>query len=304
MSLREPVSRPLDVIAAEAVLGLGQAFLTGILVWLAADFWANAGVAVPVLVLLAALGLLVGGCWIVWLLGGPGWPMALADFPVALLMAFVLLLEMGGAELRGVGALVPIVGLTAALYGIVCGFFLIGPRRTGWRGHRRRRVRAGEPAPVTPRISPTLSRAASAIPRPSPGSLARIRAVRVPRPSSVSMPRSGSLRLPRRGDAPDAAGRGVLGPAPRVAPGASAPPSRPDDRGGSAARSATDSSTSHAGSPASTYPRPAAATTPAPGTPAPGTPDPGTTPAPGAPAVAADPHDAPTLPWQRPPGAS
>jgi hypothetical protein len=159
LQVQEPVARPLDVIAAEVVLTLGQALLVGVLLWLGAGFWEARGVEFgPVLAVLVLLAVGVGGAWLWWLLGGPGWPLAAVNLPVALLMGFVLLLGFQGTDTGRVGLAPIVLSLASAIYGVVCGVFLPGPRRVPWQGNRPARAVPGRPAPATPRLSPTTTR--------------------------------------------------------------------------------------------------------------------------------------------------
>ena len=100
VKVREPVARPLDIVAVELLLTASQAFLVGTLMYLAIGVWDDRGVGVgPVAVILALLGLAVGGAWLYWLLGGVGWPMAAANVPVAMFLGFMLVLGWFGEDL-------------------------------------------------------------------------------------------------------------------------------------------------------------------------------------------------------------
>ena len=97
MKVREPVARPLDVVAAELLLSASQAFLAGVLFYLALGVWDDRGVGFgPVAIILAMLGAAVGGGWLYWLLGGVGWPLAAANVPVAMFLGFALVLGWRG----------------------------------------------------------------------------------------------------------------------------------------------------------------------------------------------------------------
>jgi hypothetical protein len=179
MKVREPVPRPLDVIAAELLVSVTQAFLAGVLAFLAVGFWAERGVGTgPVVALLAAAGLAVSAAWLYWLLGGEGWPMALACLPIALVMGSALLIGAQGTPFLDLDAPLLLLTLAASLYGVAAGFFLDSPRR--WRWDQRRTPRPGR---SVPRISPTTERALSVMPRVVPG-------------RRTSPPRSGSPRPP------------------------------------------------------------------------------------------------------------
>ena len=173
MQAREPVDRPLDVIAAEIALTVTQALLVGILLWLAQGYWEELGVANgPVLGVLVVLALGVGATWVLWLVGQPGWPMAVANLPVALLMGGVFLLGLRGADPGRLGWLITIPGLVFSIAGIAGGIFLPGPRRVRWQG-----LPAPRPGRVTPRLTPTTVKA-----------IERSMAIG----SSVSLPRPGA----------------------------------------------------------------------------------------------------------------
>jgi hypothetical protein len=170
VKVREPIARPLDVVAAELLLTAGQAFLAGVLLYLALGLWQDQGVgggavaAVP-----ALMGLAVGGAWLYWLLGGVGWPMAAANAPAGIFLAAALIL--GGATedgfLRVSGAPL-LLSTLAAGYGVVAGVFLDSPRRLRW--DQRERVRPGTRVPrVTPTTQAVVARVPRSLPRrPSP----------------------------------------------------------------------------------------------------------------------------------------
>jgi hypothetical protein len=161
MKVREPVPRPLDVIAAEVVLTVTQALLTGTLAYLSVGFWAERGVGTgPMVAILAISALALGVAWLYWLLGGEGWPMALACLPVALTMGFLTLLAAQGTLLFDLDLPLALLMLSASLYGIAAGFFLDSPRR--WRWDQRR---APRPGAQVPRLSPTTQRVLAMLPR-------------------------------------------------------------------------------------------------------------------------------------------
>jgi hypothetical protein len=168
VKVREPVDRPLDVVAAELLLTASQAFLVGLLTWLAAGVWEERLVgAGPTLVILALMGLGVGAAWLFWLLGGVGWPLTLADAPVVLFLVFDLALGFAGQELLALEPLVMLMALAAAGYGMVAGIFLEPPRR--WRWDQRQRPRAGTPVPRVSDTTKTLARRVPRSIRPSAG---------------------------------------------------------------------------------------------------------------------------------------
>jgi hypothetical protein len=164
VKVREPVARPLDVVAAELLLSASQAFLVGVLLYLAVGAWDDRGVdAGSVAVIVAALGLAVGGGWAYWLLGGVGWPLAAANVPTALFIGCVLVLGWSGEQLFRVEGVPLLLSLAASVYGLVCGVFLDSPRR--WRWDQRQKPRPGA---VVPRVSPTTQRLAAQVPRSIP----------------------------------------------------------------------------------------------------------------------------------------
>jgi hypothetical protein len=164
VKVREPVARPLDVVAVELLLTAGQAFLVGVLLYLAVGFWEDAGVglgsATAVLVL---LGLAVGAAWLYWLLGGVGWPMAAANAPAALFLGFTLVLTWFGDDVFRVGGAPLLLGVAAAVFGVVAGVFLDSPRR--WRWDQREKLRPGTKVPL---VSETTRTLAAKVPRSLP----------------------------------------------------------------------------------------------------------------------------------------
>jgi hypothetical protein len=161
--VREPVARPLDVVAVELLLTASQAFLVGVLLYMAIGFWEDAGVGLgSQAAILALLGLGVGGTWFYWLVGGVGWPMAAANTAAGLFFLFALVMhwtmeafEIGGAPL--------VLATVSAVFGVVAGVFIVGisarssapaPRCPRSRRPRRRsqpacrvRCRANRPSP-------------------------------------------------------------------------------------------------------------------------------------------------------------
>jgi hypothetical protein len=161
--VREPVARPLDVVAVELSLTASQAFLVGVLLYLAVGYWDDAGVGLgSVAGILVVLGLAVGAAWLYWLAGGVGWPMAAMNLPAALFFVFLLVMGWWGAavDVRGV----PLVLATAAaVFGVVAGVFLDSPRR--WRWDQRRQPRPGT---EVPHVSPTTRAFVARVPRSLP----------------------------------------------------------------------------------------------------------------------------------------
>jgi hypothetical protein len=164
VKVREPVDRPLDVVAAELLLSASQAFLVGVLWYLAVGVWSERGVAFgPVAVIVAGMGVAIGVGWLYWLLGGMGWPLAAANVPTALFLGFALVLGWTGDDLFRVDGVPLLLSLAASVYGLLCGAFLDSPRRLRW--DQRPRPRQGTPVP---RVSPTTQRVVAAVPRSVP----------------------------------------------------------------------------------------------------------------------------------------
>jgi hypothetical protein len=144
-------------------LTVSQAFLAGVLLYMAVGFWADAGVGVgSVAAILVLLGLGVGGAWLYWLMGGVGWPMAAANAPATLFFAFTLVMgwsvesfDIGGAPL--------LLATAAAVLGVAAGVFLDSPRR--WRWDQREKLRPGT---QVPRVSGATMAMAAQVPRSLP----------------------------------------------------------------------------------------------------------------------------------------
>ena len=151
-------------MAAEALLSVSQAFLVGVLLYLAMGIWDDRGVGFgPVAFILAALGAAVGGGWLYWLLGGVGWPLATANVPVAMFLGFALVLGWRGDDLFRVAGAPLLLSLAASVYGLVCGVFLDSPRR--WRWDQRQKPRPGT---AVPRVSPATKTFVAQVPRTLP----------------------------------------------------------------------------------------------------------------------------------------
>jgi len=164
VKVREPVARPLDVVAVELLLSASQAFLVGVLMYLAIGVWDDRGVGLgSVAVILALLGLAVGGSWLYWLLGGVGWPLAAANVPVAMFLGFALVLGWSGDDLFRVAGVPLLLGVLAAVYGVVGGVFVDSPRR--WRWDQRQKLRPGTQVPL---VSETTQALVAAMPRSLP----------------------------------------------------------------------------------------------------------------------------------------
>ena len=81
VKVREPVARPLDVVAVELLLTASQAFLVGVLLYLAVGVWDDRGVGLGLGSRRSwrCLAWPSAAAWLYWLLGGVGWPMAAAN---------------------------------------------------------------------------------------------------------------------------------------------------------------------------------------------------------------------------------
>ena len=132
---RPPTDRPLDIVGLELLVCVTQALLAGLLLSLANDLGGDArAVGLPVPGLLAVLGLAVGVAWAWWLVGGSGWPLAAVDLAVALLTGALWLLSLQDTTAPHLDPLTGLIALSCAVYGIVAGVFLPGPRRGHWKG--------------------------------------------------------------------------------------------------------------------------------------------------------------------------
>ena len=171
--VREPVARPLDIVAVELLLTASQAFLMGVLLYMAVGFWEDAGVGLgSQAAILALLGLGVGGAWLYWLLGGVGWPLSAANAAAGLFFLFALVMQWSEEAFEIGGA--PLVLATAsAVFGVAAGVFLDSPRR--WRWNQREKLRPGT---KVPKVSPATQALAAQVPRSLPR--------RQPKPEPVS----------------------------------------------------------------------------------------------------------------------
>ena len=171
--VREPVARPLDIVAVELLLTASQAFLMGVLLYMAVGFWEDAGVGLASqAAILALLGLGVGGAWLYWLLGGVGWPMAAANAAAGLFFLFALVMDWS-VEAFEIGGAPLVLATAAAVFGVIAGVFLDSPRR--WRWNQREKLRPGT---KVPRVSPTTQALVAQVPRSLPR--------RQPQPEPVS----------------------------------------------------------------------------------------------------------------------
>jgi hypothetical protein len=161
--VREPVARPLDIVAVELSLSASQAFLAGVLLYLAVGFWEDRGIGLgSVAAVVILLGLAVGAAWLYWLVGGVGWPMAAANLVSGLFLGAVLVLTWFGESFRVAGAPL-LLAVAASVFGVVAGVFLDSPRR--WRWDQRERQRPGT---QVPRISPATQALVAQVPRSLP----------------------------------------------------------------------------------------------------------------------------------------
>ncbi len=164
MKVREPVARPLDVVAVELLLSASQAFLVGVLMYLAIGVWGDRGVGLgSVAIILALLGLAVGAAWLYWLFGGVGWPLAAANMPVAMFLGFAMVLSWYGENLFHVRGAPLLIAEICAVFGIIGGVFLDSPRR--WRWDQRQKLRPGT---QVPRVSPATQALVAQMPRSLP----------------------------------------------------------------------------------------------------------------------------------------
>ena len=210
---RPPTDRPLDVVGLELLVCVTQALLAGLLLSLASDLGGDTrAVGLPVPGLLALLGLAVGTGWIWWLAGGSGWPLAAVDLAIALLTGALWLLSLQDGSAPHLDPLTGLVAVSCAIYGIVAGVFLPGPRRGHWKGGVSQPRRGLPDTRTTPaRFSPPVQKVVDE----------RLANVSLPRVSmaSVRLPR---MQLPSRGssDAAASAADGTLAPAPSTGPSA------------------------------------------------------------------------------------
>jgi hypothetical protein len=160
-------------VAVELLLTASQAFLAGVLLYMAVGFWEDAGVGLASqAAVLVILGVGVGGSWLYWLLGGVGWPMAAFNAPSGIFLLFVLVMDWS-LEAFDISGAPLVLGTAAAVLGVVAGVFLDSPRR--WRWDQRERLRPGT---KVPRVSPTTQAIVAQVPRSLPK--------RQPQPEEVS----------------------------------------------------------------------------------------------------------------------
>lgn len=213
--VREPVARPLDIVAVELLLTASQAFLVGVLLYLAAGFWEDRGVglgsAAAVLVLMAFA---LGAAWLYWLLGGVGWPLAASATAAGLFLAAILLLTWFGEAFRVSGAPL-LLAVGAAIYGVAAGVFLDSPRR--WRWDQRERPRPGT---RVPRVSDTTRALVAQVPRSIPR--------RRPQPEPVSELAARIGASTPTGGTPDGAAAESREPTASTPPAASVEPPAPE----------------------------------------------------------------------------
>jgi hypothetical protein len=244
VKVREPVARPLDVIAAELLLSISQAFVVGVLLYVAVGAWSEREVeSGTIAAILVALAFAVGGSWLYWLLGGIGLPLAAAELPVALFLGFAAVLGLRGDTLVQLGPFALVLTLAAAIYGIVAGVFLDSPRRLRW--DQRRTSRRQEPVP---RVSPATAAWAARLrgvrttvpARTSPVTTGRAPAPAPPTQGPEPVPAADAARPPGA-PAPPSPAPTIAAPAVPARPvtPTRTPPSRASTAGGNAARPTT-----------------------------------------------------------------
>lgn len=199
---RPPTDRPLDVVGLELLLCVTQALLAGMLLTLTRELGSDArAVGLPMPGLLAVLGLAVGACWLWWLVGGSGWPLAAVDLAVALLTGALWLLSLQDPTAPRIDPLMGLIAVSCAVYGIVAGVFLPGPRRGHWKGGVSQPRRGLPDTRTTPaRFSPPVQKVVDE------------------RLANVTLPRVtlAAVRLPGR--SADASGQDLLLVAPATPP--------------------------------------------------------------------------------------
>lgn len=209
---RPSTDRPLDIVGLELLVCITQALLAGVLLSIANDLGGDArAVGLPVPGLLAILGLAVGAAWIWWLAGGSGWPLAAVDLAVALLTGALWLLSLQAGTAPRLDPLTGLIALSCAIYGIVAGAFLPGPRRGHWKGGVSQPRRGLPTTRMTPaRFSPPVQKVVDERLANVSLSRASLSAVRLP---SVRLPARGATGAAAAADAVD----GTLTAAPAVA---------------------------------------------------------------------------------------
>lgn len=247
VKVREPVARPLDVIVAELLLSISQAFVVGVLLYLAVGVWSERGIdAGTIAAILVALAFAVGGAWLYWLLGGIGLPLAAAELPVALFIGSAALLGLRDDALVRLEPLALLLTLVSSVYGIVAGVFLDSPRRLRW--DQRRASRRQDPVP---RVSPATAAAVARMRGVSTSATKPSSPPQGPRPSVSTSPPVEPLPMtateaPRPPAAPEAPRQAPTVAAPEVAAKPATPSrsqSRPSTTSASASRSSTTSAT-------------------------------------------------------------
>ncbi len=233
---RQPVERPLDVVALELLVSVSQALLVGIVLSLAVRLGGDArSYGLPIPGLLAVLGVAVGVGWLRWLVGGSGWVMAAVCLAISILTGALWLLGLQDPGLPRIDAWVGLIAATCAIYGLVAGVFLDGPHRTHWKGG------VSQPHRGLPQTRTTAARFSPPVQKVVDERLTNIRAprlhlptTRIPRPS----PRRSTQTIE---PAPDVAGLDApavaegLAVAADVAPHPPGPAQMPDVRQGASA---------------------------------------------------------------------
>lgn len=211
---RQPVERPLDIVALELLVSVSQALLAGILLALAGQLGGDARAqGLPIPGLLAVLGIAVGVGWLRWLMGGSGWLMAAVSLAIAILAGALWLLALQDPDLPRIDPLVGLLAVACAIYGLVAGVFLDGPHRAHWKGgisepHRGLPQTRSTPARFSPPVQKVVDE--------------RLSDIHLPRVSLPSAPRPARLSVRRGASAasavPATEAGGGLAPAEPVAP--------------------------------------------------------------------------------------
>jgi hypothetical protein len=202
---RQPVERPLDIVALELLVSISQALLAGILLALATQLGGDArAYGLPVPGLLAILGFAVGVGWARWLMGGSGWVMASVCLAISMLAGALWLLSLQDATLPRIDPLVGLVAVACAVYGLVAGVFLDGPHRAHWKGGVSQPRRGMPQTRATPaRFSPPVQKVVDE----------RLTDIHLPKVSLPSVPKVSmpSVTRPGRSDEATPAQSGSVG---------------------------------------------------------------------------------------------
>ena len=142
---------------------------------------------------------MVGVGWLRWLVGGSGWVMASVGLAMAILTGALWLLSLQDASVPRIDWLVGLLAAACAIYGLIAGAFLDGPRRGHWKGGISQPRRGVPETRATPaRFSPPVQKVVDErltnvrLPQVSLPSAARLKAVGIPRPTRPAIPLDGS----------------------------------------------------------------------------------------------------------------